>query len=173
MFGVRAYGAHMNGYVNHSTKGLCLWIATRSYVKPTYPGMLDNMVAGGISTGYGVCETLAKECEEEAGIPKQLAEKAVPVGMISYTLEGERGIQPEAQYCFDLEVPESFQPVVVDGEVHEFNLHTIHEVKELIVGGNFKINSAAVTLDFMFRRGLVNPDEVEDYIGMLQMLRCW
>ncbi len=51
----------------------------------------------------------------------------------SYTLESERGIQPEAQYCFDLEVPESFQPVVVDGEVHEFNLYTIDEASPISI----------------------------------------
>ena len=44
--------------------------------------MLDNMVAGGISCGVGIYETMVKECQEEAGIPPELAKKVVPVGAI-------------------------------------------------------------------------------------------
>ena len=44
--------------------------------------MLDNMVAGGISSGVGIFDTMVKECQEEAGIPEHLAKKVVPVGMI-------------------------------------------------------------------------------------------
>ena len=29
MFGIKACGSHMNGYVNHPVKGVCLWIARR------------------------------------------------------------------------------------------------------------------------------------------------
>ena len=54
----------------------------RSSGKQTYPGMFDNMVAGGISCGYGVKETLIKECAEEAGIPEELATKSIAVGII-------------------------------------------------------------------------------------------
>jgi len=173
VLGVKGYGTHMNGFVNHSELGLCLWIATRSHSKPTYPGMLDNMVAGGISSGYKIIDTMVKECSEEAGIPEDLARKAVPVGTINYTQHNERGVKPECQYCFDLEVPEDFQPIVVDGEVEKFELFPMQQVLELLVGGNFKPNSAAVTLDFIIRRGLINPDQVEDYIGIVQLLRCW
>lgn len=171
MFGVAACGAHMNGFVNHSQQGLSLWIATRSSGKQTYPGMFDNMVAGGISCGYGVKETLIKECAEEAGIPEELATKSIAVGIISYTYENELGIKPEAQFCFDLEVPETFQPIAVDGEVEKFELYPIEKVKDLITSSNFKPNSAAVTLDFLIRRGLINPDETDYYIEILQLLR--
>merc|ERR1711874_63840 len=30
LFGIRSYGCHINGYVNHSTMGLCLWVQQRS-----------------------------------------------------------------------------------------------------------------------------------------------
>ena len=46
--------------------------------------MLDNMVAGGISSGYKIIDTMVKECSEEAGIPEDLARKAVPVGTIKF-----------------------------------------------------------------------------------------
>ena len=42
--------------------------------------------------------------------------------------EDERGVFPETQFVFDLEMPESFQPVNIDGEVEAFYLLTIEEV---------------------------------------------
>ncbi|KAJ0031015.1 hypothetical protein Pint_13124 [Pistacia integerrima] len=46
-FGIKAYGVHMNGYVEIDGQKF-LWIGKRSQVKPTYPGMLDHLVAGGL-----------------------------------------------------------------------------------------------------------------------------
>ena len=43
--------------------------------------------------------------------------------------EDQRGIFPETQFVFDLEMPESFQPVNIDGEVEAFYLLTIEEVR--------------------------------------------
>ena len=45
----------------------------------------------------------------------------------SYTQHNERGVKPECQYCFDLEVPEDFQPIVVDGEVEKFELFPMQQ----------------------------------------------
>jgi hypothetical protein len=45
-FGIRAYGVHVNGYVE-TGRGEELWVATRSRSKPTWPGKLDHIVAGG------------------------------------------------------------------------------------------------------------------------------
>ncbi|ONM54218.1 Nudix hydrolase 20, chloroplastic [Zea mays] len=46
-FGIKAYGVHMNGYVEKDGQKF-LWIGKRSDVKQTYPGMLDHLVAGGL-----------------------------------------------------------------------------------------------------------------------------
>src|SRR3546814_15669982 len=77
VLGIRAWGVHMNGYVRRAD-GLHLWVARRARDKPTYPGMLDNTVAGGQPIGLGLKENLIKECAEEAGIPAALAARAVP-----------------------------------------------------------------------------------------------
>src|ERR1700754_3217331 len=45
-FGLRSYGVHLNGYVRRDD-GLSLWVPRRSRFKPTWPGLLDNTVAGG------------------------------------------------------------------------------------------------------------------------------
>lgn len=46
-FGIRAYGVHVNGYVQKADGSKLLWVARRSKRKPTWPGMLDHIVAGG------------------------------------------------------------------------------------------------------------------------------
>ena len=44
--GIKAYGVHVNGYVRGAS-GIELWVARRSRSKPTWPGKLDHIVAGG------------------------------------------------------------------------------------------------------------------------------
>eukprot|EP00833_Pecoramyces_ruminatium_P015645 jgi/Orpsp1_1/1189677/evm.model.d7180000073690.1 len=74
LFGFRAYGCHINGYVEDSkTHKLKMWIAQRSFNKQTFPGKLDNIVAGGISFPYNPTETAIKECLEEASMPNEIS----------------------------------------------------------------------------------------------------
>ena len=44
MFGVIAYGVHINGYTKNSKGEYKMWIGRRSKTKQTFPDMLDNMV---------------------------------------------------------------------------------------------------------------------------------
>ena len=47
-FGIKAYGVHVNGFVRDKTSQEIsnMWVATRAKDKSTWPGMLDNIVAG-------------------------------------------------------------------------------------------------------------------------------
>jgi hypothetical protein len=58
-FGARAFGPHMTGYVRRKD-GLHIWVPRRSYDKPTFPGELDNTVAGGQPAGIGLRDNLIK-----------------------------------------------------------------------------------------------------------------
>ena len=56
--GIKAYGVHVSGWVRDPASGeQLLWVARRSDSKPTWPGLLDHIVAGGqvqaISLGDG------------------------------------------------------------------------------------------------------------------------
>ena len=46
----------------------------------------------------------------------------------SYFFEDERGLFPEVQFVFDLQLPQNFQPVNSDGEVGEFYCWSIDKV---------------------------------------------
>lgn len=51
----------------------------------------------------------------------------------SYFYEDERGLFPETQYLYDLELPETFEPVNADGEVESFELIPIDKVGNLLL----------------------------------------
>lgn len=74
-------------------------------------------MSGGLSVGYGIRETAIKEAAEEASIPKSLAEKIVAAGCVSFFFESERGLFPNTEYVYDLELPLDFMPTNADGEV--------------------------------------------------------
>jgi len=169
-FGVRAYGVHMNGYLRRPD-GLHMWVARRARDKPTYPGMLDNTVAGGQPLGLGLMENLIKECAEEAAIPKALAMQSRPVGAISYCTESDEGLKPDVQVCYDLELPEGFVPHNTDGEIESFALWPIAEVERVVRDtAEFKFNCNLVIIDFLIRHGVI-PPEHPDYLALCQGLR--
>jgi isopentenyldiphosphate isomerase len=169
-FGVRAYGVHMNGFVRRKD-GLHMWVARRARDKPTYPGMLDNTVAGGQPIGISLADNLVKECKEEANIPASLARQAIAVGAITYCMEAPDGLKPDVQFCYDLELPDDFTPSNTDGEIDEFFLWPIARVAETVRDTReFKFNCNLVIIDFLLRHGVLPPDD-PDYIDICQRLR--
>jgi len=160
-FGTRAYGVHLNGYVWDSGT-LYLWVGRRSPDKRVAPDKLDNLVAGGIGNGHGLEETLLKEGEEEASIPRSLTSRAVPAGAVSYRMENELGIRDDVLFAFDLEMPADFVPKNQDGEIVHFELMPASAVLDRVrTSDDFKFNVNLVILDFALRHGLLRPDDPE------------
>ncbi|GAA49418.1 Nudix hydrolase 20, chloroplastic [Clonorchis sinensis] len=183
LLGITRYGCHINGFVvlpetvngidqisTHEKLQLkdsfgqidasrvMMWLGVRSSSKPTWPGMLDNMAAGGLTFGLDPMECARKECQEEASVPEALLGPLTPVSRLSYIFEDDRGVCPQVEYCFDLELPCDFVPVSADGEVDSFRLVSISQVKELILSEQFKANSAMVVLDFLYRHKFIDPE---------------
>lgn len=169
LFGVMAFGVHLNGVVG-GRADLRMWVAKRSLSKPTGPGKLDQLVAGGQPAGVSLVDNLIKECAEEAAIPPDLARKAVPIGAVSYVTERPEGLRRDVLFNYDLELPEEFAPDNTDGEVDSFQLWPIARVIETVRDSDrFKFNCALVVIDFLIRRGLIAPDH-PDYLALLRGL---
>lgn len=169
-FGILRYGAHLNGIVRKEN-GLHLWIARRAWNKPEHPGKLDHVVAGGIPAGLSTWEVIIKECQEEANIPPELAQRARPVSLISYMLDAGGRRHRDLIFIYDLELPESFVPQNTDGEVAEFYLWPIEQVIEIMTTTeDFKTNNNLVVIDFLLRYGYVGPDDPH-YAVIAQRLR--
>ena len=169
--GIRAYGVHVNGFVRKGAE-IFLWVARRSLTKPTWPGKLDHIAAGGQPYGISVMDNVIKECEEEAGIPFELAKMARSCGVVSYATIDERGLKPDVLFVFDLELPSDFLPKPNDGEVESFTLFSLPEVARLIATTTeFKTNCSLVLIDFMIRHGhCLKPDDL-GYLSIVQSLK--
>jgi 8-oxo-dGTP pyrophosphatase MutT (NUDIX family) len=142
-FGLTTQAVHLNGIV-----GERMWLARRSATKPIDPGMLDNLVGGGVTAGLTPFQVLVKEAWEEAGIAAELAQKATPGGTIRVLREVPEGVQSEVVSIYDLELPQDFQPQNQDGEVSEFQLLEFAGVK----GETLTYEAGLVARDYINRR---------------------
>lgn len=168
--GVRGYGVHLNGYVRRGEE-IHMWIGRRSPTKRMAPNKLDQLVAGGQPAGLTPSENLIKEAGEEASIPREMVEKARPVGAITYCTEREDGLRNDVLFVYDLEIPEGFEPDNTDGELSGFELLPIGAVMELVrTTEEFKFNCALVVIDFLIRHGLIAPEHPE-YLDLIAGLR--
>lgn len=206
--GARAFGVHINGYVSSEAEApslsspssssssrirrpAALWVARRSKDKPTWPGMLDHLAAGGQPAGMGATANAVKEAWEEAGVPKELCESGGGLracGTVTYRGLSSEGLKPDTLFVYDLELPRDFVPEPQDGEVEAFELWSVERVVEALAeaggaaaasGGGassllyppFKPNVAAVMIDFLVRHGFVGPDTGPEYAEVVARLR--
>ena len=177
LFGIVTMGVHMTAYTR-TEEGLRIWVPRRAATKQTYPGMLDNTVAGGISAGETPFNSLVREASEEASLPEEMVRKgAKACGTVSYfhirdkRAGGETGLlQPEVQYVYDLEVGSEVVLKPSDDEVQEFYLWTVERVQEALAAGEFKPNCAVVLLDFFVRHGILTAENERDYAEIVARL---
>jgi 8-oxo-dGTP pyrophosphatase MutT (NUDIX family) len=156
-FGITSEAVHVNGVVDDALGGpRALWIARRATTKAIDPGMLDNLVGGGVAAGLSVRETLVKEAWEEAGFEPALAARATPGRRLRIRRDAAEGLQSEVIHVHDLVVPDGTVPRNVDGEVAAFECMPIDDVVGLIARGDaMTADASLVTLDWLARNGRI------------------
>ncbi len=159
LLGIKKYGVHINAWVEKKGQ-VYLWVARRAKDKPTFPGKLDHLVAGGHGADYQIEDTMIKECAEEANIPKNIAQTAQPVSMVSYVMSNQHKLQQDNLFVYDLKLDENFIPENTDGEAEEFYLWPAEKVFETVaLTRDYKTNCNLVIIDFAIRHGFLKPDE--------------
>ena len=157
-FGVATWAVHLNGVVGDGPTRR-MWLARRSPAKAIDPGMLDNLVGGGIAASAGVAPTLVKEAWEEAGIPADLAARARPGGTVQICRDRPDGLQRETMHVYDLLLADDFVPANQDGEVVAHRLVTLAEAARLIALTHgmdvVTADASLVVLDYLLRTGAV------------------
>jgi 8-oxo-dGTP pyrophosphatase MutT (NUDIX family) len=160
-FGVETWAVHVNGTVG-AGPARRMWFARRSPTKAIDPGMLDNLVGGGIAAGATVAATLAQEAWEEAGIPPEVAAGARPEGTVTIRRECPDGLQRETIFVHDLELAEDFVPESRDGEAVSHRRVGLGEAARLIglTAGPDVVTADAslVVLDYLLRHGAIASD---------------
>ncbi|GHJ85389.1 hypothetical protein NliqN6_1791 [Naganishia liquefaciens] len=172
VFGLATYGVHMTAYEGEG-ENMKIWVPRRSATKATWPGKLDNSVAGGIPSGMTPFECLVKECHEEASLPEQLVrQRAKPAGVTTYFYVTEKGwLQPEIEYIYDLRLPHSASSdysklAPLDDEVESFKLMSVQEVISILHKDPtaFKPNCGLIIVDFLVRHGFVSAESEPNFI---------
>ncbi|GAA5843517.1 hypothetical protein JCM11251_001642, partial [Rhodosporidiobolus azoricus] len=175
LFGLATFGVHCTAYVEEEGRPLRLWVPRRSPTKQTWPSMLDNTVAGGITAGDSPRQSIIRECAEEASLPPAyVAPRILQTGVLVYNYRTNQGyLQPEVQYVYDLKLEGDVKPTTnpEDGEVAGFELMEVEEVVRRMVAGEFKPNCALVLIDFFLRRGLLKFESDSRYLEIATRLR--
>lgn len=170
LFGFTSRGALMLAYT-YVAGAMKIWIPRRADSLFMAGGKLDVTVAGGIKETSSPWQTIIEEAEEEASFPPDLIkERARPVGCTSHVQlsgkfsGGEKGlVMPDFAFCYDMELPADVVPRPLDGEVKEFNLMNVEDVKAAILRDEFKPEPALVLVDFLIRHGFVTAENEPDY----------
>lgn len=157
-FGIHTFAAHANGVVRDDHRWR-MWLARRSPSKPIDPGLLDNLVGGGIAAGSDANATLVKEAFEEAGIPAQLASRARSAGTVDICRDQPEGLQRETIHVYDLWLPAGFTPQNQDGEATEHRLCAPDEVLSIAERNDITADASLIVVDFLLRQDAIARDD--------------
>jgi 8-oxo-dGTP pyrophosphatase MutT (NUDIX family) len=157
-FGIHTFAAHANGLVGDDDRWR-MWLARRSPTKPIDPGLLDNLVGGGIAAGSDAAATLVKEAWEEAGIVDELAQRARYAGSVDLCRDQPDGLQRETIYVHDLWLPADFAPANQDGEAVEHRLCAPESVLAVLATDDITADASLVIVDFLIRHGHITSED--------------
>ena len=159
-WGTTTLGAHCNGYTTDGRgRPAQLWIARRAFDKATDPGLLDNLIGGGVPLGQTPAQAVLREGWEEAGLLPVQMQGLVAGRRLRLARDVPEGFQREELSVFDLALPDGVLPLNQDGEVHSHRLLPLDEALAHAAAGDMTVDAALVTLDFALRRRLLPPNQ--------------
>lgn len=81
-----------------------------------------------MTAGLSPLECARKELEEEAGVSEDISRRLKMVDALTYAYFEEDSISREAEFVFDIKLPEDFKPENKDGEVDQFYFMNLEQV---------------------------------------------
>ncbi|MBI3367562.1 MAG: DUF4743 domain-containing protein [Burkholderiales bacterium] len=157
-WGTITFGAHCNGYVaDDNGRPARLWIARRSLTKATDPGLLDNLIGGGVPHGQTPAQTVVREGWEEAGLNPEQMRAIRPGRTIRLARDIPEGLMLEWISVYDLALPPGLTPRNQDGEVAELHCWAIDEALARAASDRMTVDASLVMLDFALRQRLLDP----------------
>ena len=120
-----------------------LWCGRRSDHKPTDPGLLDNLAAGGLTAGEIPSTTALRELAEEASLHLPGPGRLRGSGVIRTQRPEPQGWHDEQLLVYTLHLSERETPINADGEVQEFRRLSPGEVVSCMQSGQFTVDACA------------------------------
>jgi 8-oxo-dGTP pyrophosphatase MutT (NUDIX family) len=171
-WGTLTFGAHATGYLADAHgRPTHLWIAQRAFDKATDPGMLDNLIGGGVPHDQSPQQALLREAWEEAGLKEPLARRAQPAAVLELRRDIAEGLQFERLHSFDLELTADVVPANQDGEVAAFTLAPVAELIATELWTRMTVDAAVVTIDFLLRHRLLADPAAAAAMAGITVLR--
>ena len=193
MFGIVTYGIHLNIYSQFKgTNGEpqpFAWVSKRS-VTTTFPGMFDQVVAGGFEDASVLDPLieLQREAQEEAGLTlnlptRHMEKNGTVIGTVTgpylrsvYDRKDHRSrkedghLEPGVRFVFDLEADDTFIPEPNSEDIDSFILKSVEDIKKDLLNLRWKPNSGLAKLASLIRHGFINQREasIDELLGGLQ-----
>ena len=148
-FGFPQYGIHANGW--HKEKSEYFFhLALRSKKIKHFPGLYDNVFAGGQPSGISIQKNLEKEAFEEAGIKIQ-KKKLTTGNTVSYCHNHKNQIHSGTIFIYDYKIDKDTLLKNHDGEVENFEKVSTSELYEILEKKLLKPNCIIPIADFFLR----------------------
>ena len=172
-WGTLTFGAHCNGYrLGPDGRPSHLWIARRAFDKAVDPGLLDNLIGGGVPWGQSPTETVLREGWEEAGLRPAQMQALRPGRRFTVLRDVAEGLQHEQVSVYDLALPADVQPQNQDGEVHSVTLMPLDAALAQAAAGAMTVDATLATLDFALRHRLLAANLHQHLRAMCDGLWC-
>ena len=172
-WGTLTFGAHCNGYLaGPDGRPSHLWIARRAFDKAVDPGLLDNLIGGGVPFGQTPAAALLREGWEEAGLQAGQMQALRPGRRFTVLRDVPEGLQHEQVSVYDLALPADVQPQNQDGEVHSLALLPLDQALAHAAGGDMTVDATLATLDFALRHRLLAANLHQHLRAMCDGLWC-
>ncbi len=148
LFGFPSYGVHCNVWRKHKDKFI-IYFAKRSEKLKSFPGYVDNAVAGGQPTNLSIHDNLKKESYEEAGIKSKYLTKIQRGNVVSYFHNNNNNFISAVIFNYHLYKVDELKLKNIDGEVKSFFSLTFEDIYKLLERNQLKPNCIIPILDFI------------------------
>lgn len=147
--GLLTRAVHLNAWAPDGR----LWVARRSFDKPTDPGLWDTLSGGLVAAGEDPDTALLRECHEEAGLPAVALRAHEPLRtLVRLHRRMPEGYLVETVMLSDCVLDAGTAPRNLDGEVQEFRCVDAAELDSMLASGAFTLAAELAILDSLHRK---------------------
>lgn len=146
--GLTTLAVHLVGHVREGG----VWVQQRALDKATDPGLWDTLVGGLVAAGESIADTLARETDEEAGLPIDALHGLRSSGHLMVRRPVADGYLIERIEVFEGALAPGAVPVNRDGEVDHFECLSPAALRERLQHGAFTAEAALILLRWLEAR---------------------
>ncbi len=146
-FGFPAYGVHCNVWSKFKNSTI-IHLAKRSSKLEKFPGLFDNLIAGGQPIELSIQQNFYKEAFEEAGLSHKQASRAKQSTTVHYQHNENTNFNSAIIFNYHLEKSDDMKFSNQDGEVESFFSIEIEKLYKILEKNLLKANCVIPLIDF-------------------------